>query len=690
MDMSGSADSNKSQSSSSSTAMDVEEPTIVQTQTQTTNARLAIACNCSWPDCPGTLDSPDKCSECREVVHRLCQSNCESRNGWRQLCEEKLYCPTHHPAQIKETNDSISNTSNTSTTVVTRTTRLDPEIGNVLAKPPPSNPSKRSRSSLSDDVKIDNVYQSLDALGSIQSLLQSTLEAQQSVSSDSNEGGLNELTCKSLQLAIDSLKEETAIIASSCANTSAKKQADVAHSKTTKDDRRVAKSKAAMQKKLNACKTPIEKLSLAIKSWSLKKADQDERRAAKSRKSTVVTDASTRTGTSSSSAATAATAATTGASASGEVSARSTSIVVGHYTFPALQTGEVMYSPLQSVNILNSQVDQYIGQAGIEHLANVKKAMIDNNLVPIKISQLNKLLKCHNDGSKPAKLHWNDSGPPEIMAMSDLKAQFLEHQERMGKSWELKDTKDALCKAIVKSYQTRGLDPSSANFPNDRTAQTYHSSLLSDPDIVRRAGRDKDLHREIAETSVRCMLSNLVGILFCAAIIANPNEIPKQFRFVEEGAGQGLLLSRKLVAEAYNVPVDMVHFTPQGLTINTDDMACIYSQLGGLQLQREAGLVLRKNVNGSNNRSYAVHREADEASKKRFDGIKGRYTTTIGDDGSIADIWLQIPGRSAKEMPPEMSPDGVIVVEVDALSLVSVLVVYSVNSQSMFILIIYP
>lgn len=309
MDMSGSADSNKSQSSSSSTAMDVEEPTIVQTQTQTTNARLAIACNCSWPDCPGTLDSPDKCSECREVVHRLCQSNCESRNGWRQLCEEKLYCPTHHPAQIKETNDSISNTSNTSTTVVTRTTRLDPEIGNVLAKPPPSNPSKRSRSSLSDDVKIDNVYQSLDALGSIQSLLQSTLEAQQSVSSDSNEGGLNELTCKSLQLAIDSLKEETAIIASSCANTSAKKQADVAHSKTTKDDRRVAKSKAAMQKKLNACKTPIEKLSWAIKSWSLKKADQDERRAAKSRKSTVVTDASTRTGTSSSSAATAATAA---------------------------------------------------------------------------------------------------------------------------------------------------------------------------------------------------------------------------------------------------------------------------------------------------------------------------------------------------------------------------------------------
>ena len=50
--------------------------------------------------------------------------------------------------------------------------------------------------------------------------------------------------------------------------------------------------------------------------------------------------------------------------------------------------------------------------------------------------------------------------------------------------------------------------------------------------------------------------------------------------------------------------------------------------------------------------------------------MKGKLATLIGDNVNVDTIFLQFPGRSAKEMPSEKSPNGVIIIEVDALSLV--------------------
>ena len=96
--------------------------------------------------------------------------------------------------------------------------------------------------------------------------------------------------------------------------------------------------------------------------------------------------------------------------------------------------------------------------------------------------------------------------------------------------------------------------------------------------------------------------------------------------------------------KSLNVPINKVHFLPKGLTLSVDDMACVYSQLGGLQLENERGLVLRADVDDPNHRGYNSHFEADKHAKDRFNGVKGRPTTLIGNDGSLGSVFLQYPG----------------------------------------------
>jgi hypothetical protein len=141
-------------------------------------------------------------------------------------------------------------------------------------------------------------------------------------------------------------------------------------------------------------------------------------------------------------------------------------------------------------------------------------------------------------------------------------------------------------------------------------------------------------------------------------------------RSVEEVAGEGLLLARKLLAEGLGVPVEMVHFLPRGLRCNVDDMACFYSREVGFCVEKEKGLVLKDNVNGPANRSYSVHTPASEASTKKFDGVKARYTTLLADSGHMGRIWIQFPGLSEKELPPDKVPKGFIIMEVEGLTLV--------------------
>ena len=56
---------------------------------------------CGWTQyCSGNISTPDKCGKCNTPVHRICQLNAESKNGWDQLVTEKLLCPTCHPGAI--------------------------------------------------------------------------------------------------------------------------------------------------------------------------------------------------------------------------------------------------------------------------------------------------------------------------------------------------------------------------------------------------------------------------------------------------------------------------------------------------------------------------------------------------------------------------------------------------------------
>ena len=114
------------------------------------------------------------------------------------------------------------------------------------------------------------------------------------------------------------------------------------------------------------------------------------------------------------------------------------------------------------------------------------------------------------------------------------------------------------------------------------------------------------IQRIVAETSQRTMLTNLVGILLSTSLIGDNESIPKEYRLDMKNATDGLKLSRAILAEALNVPVEHVHFLNSELVFNFDDMAAMYSQLGGLKKDVDPGLVLKENMNSSN-RCYSAH-----------------------------------------------------------------------------------
>ena len=106
--------------------------------------------------------------------------------------------------------------------------------------------------------------------------------------------------------------------------------------------------------------------------------------------------------------------------------------------------------------------------------------------------------------------------------------------------------------------------------------------------------------------------------------------------------------------------------------MNIDDMADIYSMNRGVSVLNKDmyGLVPEEKVNGTIDRSYNAHKEANESSSKKFKGVEWRYTNGLTNGGHIAPIWLQIPGRSA-EMSPEKSTSGVVI-GVEGLTVVSI------------------
>ena len=92
-----------------------------------------------------------------------------------------------------------------------------------------------------------------------------------------------------------------------------------------------------------------------------------------------------------------------------------------------------------------------------------------------------------------------------------------------------------------------------------------------------------------------------------------------------EGAGKGLLLGRKAVANEFSVPVEHIHSLPRGMMGNIDDMVYMYStEQYFVVTNKEKGFVLKDNVNGPLNSSYGVHRVQTKFDGKEFKAIKFR------------------------------------------------------------------
>ena len=99
--------------------------------------------------------------------------------------------------------------------------------------------------------------------------------------------------------------------------------------------------------------------------------------------------------------------------------------------------------------------------------------------------------------------------------------------------------------------------------------------------------------------------------------------IPSVHIFCNEGAGKVLLLGCEAVAQVLGVPVDHVYYLQRVMIGNGDDTACVYST-GFVVNNKEKGLVMKDNVNGSLGSSYGVHRAQTKFGWKEFKGIKFR------------------------------------------------------------------
>jgi hypothetical protein len=80
---------------------------------------------------------------------------------------------------------------------------------------------------------------------------------------------------------------------------------------------------------------------------------------------------------------------------------------------------------------------------------------------------------------------------------------------------------------------------------------------------------------------------------------------------------------------------------------------------GFLVVNTEKVLGLKVNVNGPLNSSYGVHQTQTKFNGKQFKGIKFRYTTESINSGHMASIFMQVPGLSDEEIPPDKLPRDV-------------------------------
>jgi hypothetical protein len=75
--------------------------------------------------------------------------------------------------------------------------------------------------------------------------------------------------------------------------------------------------------------------------------------------------------------------------------------------------------------------------------------------------------------------------------------------------------------------------------------------------------------------------------------------LPLQHLFRDSKTAKGFLFERNVLAAVFGVPVEHVHHFPRRLTMNPNDMICIYSTDQQFKtIGREKGLVLKVDGTG--------------------------------------------------------------------------------------------
>eukprot|EP00984_Skeletonema_dohrnii_P027868 scaffold17562_cov140-Skeletonema_dohrnii-CCMP3373.AAC.3 len=337
----------------------------------------------------------------------------------------------------------------------------------------------------------------------------------------------------------------------------------------------------------------------------------------------------------------------------------------------------LMYHPNEAVTIyydITQKVEELSGskKKNIQrsYLKHVKDMMIQRCLVPVQLTRLNVLFKKHGAPGQPSPNPiWDQNGRKPYLDVDELAKKFNEQQQsRRAEGWSKANTKKLLFDAKKKIAESKKIDPRTVKEPDEKTVNAYHYAIGSLANVSQRKAQSKSVHREVAETSQRAMLSNAAGIITSMFRIDEHNTTPLHMKFDESRASEGAKKAREIYAEAAGVPKECVQPNPRELLSSIDDMAAMYdSSAQGVTSNNEGEeLVLVDTSLVDANRSYGVHKNT--APTKSFNGIKCRPTTYIFGSGRMGALWIQYPGFTEAEIPKDKVPNGVIVIPVKGLA----------------------
>jgi len=273
----------------------------------------------------------------------------------------------------------------------------------------------------------------MDAIKSCTALIGNTAQFLEAIRSNMKdpkkmETNLN-LAVKALTFAQQQMNQKVQAMSKAANHTSAKKSAEQAHRKLSKNNRQREKDQQ-LERNVLMTQNPQKTLDLSLKQTREAVASLGSKRALPEPTNSVDVDADEPRPLLPRKQA------NTTTDGSGEAQKKVISI-----TRPANR--KLYYAPQEVVDhCYNIDQDPSISRTDKKLF---KEKMIETGCVPCQMSQLNKLIAKHGGPGKPkVKPSWNSKGAEEIMSIDELHTLYKEHQKRQGKVWQIENTKQAL------------------------------------------------------------------------------------------------------------------------------------------------------------------------------------------------------------------------------------------------------